>query len=110
MYDVVQDVRSGQPITQIVLDAVIAATNIAIVVCLVVELAVTSVVASVLGVVFALVGVIIYLIEMCVIKPADPLDDFMKNTVLPFVDGLPPQTLPPAATDNTSTTLQVVFA
>jgi hypothetical protein len=110
IYDLVQDIGSGQPIAKEILDGVMAATNIAVVVCLVVELAVTSVVANVLGVVFALVGAIISIIEMFVIKPANPLDDFMKNTVIPFVNGLPPQTQPPAATDSTSTTLQVAFA
>jgi hypothetical protein len=105
VYDLVQDIRSGQSITKTVLDAVIAAMNIAVVVCLVVELVFPSVVASVLGVAFALVGFIISLIEMCVIKPADPLDDFMKNTVIPFVDGLPPQTLPPVG--NSTPIVQV---
>lgn len=94
VYDLIQEIRSGQPITKIVLDAIIAATNIAIVVCLVVEIALASTIASVFGVVFALIGIIISLIEMCVIKPTDPLDDFMKNVVVPFVDALPPQTSP----------------
>ncbi|MBW4464907.1 MAG: hypothetical protein KME07_05640 [Pegethrix bostrychoides GSE-TBD4-15B] len=91
VYDLIQDVKSGQPITKIALDAVIAATNIAVVICTVVEIALASTVASVLGVVFALIGIIISIIEQCVIKPADPLDDFMKNVVVPFVDALPPQ-------------------
>lgn len=110
IYDLVQDIRSGQPIAKTVLDAVMAAANVIVVVCLIVELAVSSVVANVLGAVFAIVGAIISIIEMFVIKPANPLEEFMKSTVVPFVNGLPPQTPPPSETTSNSTTTQVVFA
>jgi len=101
IYDLWKAITSNQPVTTIVLDALIAAANLAVLVCVVVEAVVASTVASVFGVIFAIIGVILTIIAMCVIKPTDSFDDFMKNVALPFVNSLPPQKSPYVTSTST---------
>lgn len=106
--DFANDLQSGQPITRTVLDGFMAATNAVVAVAVVFEVVLSSVIASVVGTVFAILGAIISIIEMFVVKPANPLETFMSQVVVPFVDGLPPQTPPP--TGGSATPTAVVFA
>ncbi len=93
--DFVNDIRSGKPITQIVFDGIMMVTNIAMTLCLILDLVVASTVFAMAAAVLAVIGVIVALIAMFVIKPENPLDKFMHDTVIPFVEGLGPQTPPP---------------
>ncbi|AKJ00566.1 hypothetical protein ATI61_10424 [Archangium gephyra] len=93
--DFINDLRSGQPVTKDVFDGIMMATNILMTVCLVVDLFVATTVFAMAAAVLAIVGVIVAIIAMFVVKPKNPLDDFMNNVVIPFVEGLGPQTPPP---------------
>ena len=95
--DFVNDIKSGQPITKIVFDGIMMVTNIATTVCIVLDLVLTTTIFAMAAAVLAIVGVIIAIIEMFVVKPKNPLDSFMSDTVIPFVKGLPPQTPPPGS-------------
>ena len=87
---------SGQPVSKIVVDGIMAAANIGMTVCLVLDLVVATTVFAMAAAVFAVIGIIVAIIAMFVVKPKNPLDEFMTDTVIPFIDGLPPQTAPPS--------------
>jgi hypothetical protein len=106
--DFVQDIESGQPPSKDAVDGIMAAANIGMTVCLVLDLVVASTIFAMAAAVFAVIGVIVAIVAMFVVKPANPLDDFMNNTVIPFVNGLPPQTPPPAPA--TSSSVHLAFA
>ena len=99
--DFVKDIMSGQPIGKTVVDGIMAAANIGMTVCLVLDLVVATTVFAMAAAVFAVIGLIVAIIAMFVIKPANPLDTFMNETVIPFIDGLPAQTPPPAPGGST---------
>lgn len=101
--DFIDDLKEGQPITKTVFDGIMMVTNIATTVCLVLDLFVATTVFAMAAAVLAVVGIIVAIIEMFVVKPKNPLDDFMSATVIPFVNGLPNQTPPP----GTSVKLQL---
>jgi len=98
--DFVKDILSGQPVSKIVLDGVMAAANIGLTVCLVLDMVVAATVFAMAAAVLAVIGIIVAIIEMFVVKPKNPLDEFMSDTVIPFIDGLPPQTAPPSPTGS----------
>jgi hypothetical protein len=106
-YTFIKDILDGAPITQEVFDGIMAVTNIAMTVCLILDLVLATTVFAIAAAVLAIVGLVIALIEMFVVKPENPLDAFMKSTVIPFVDGLPAQTPPPAPG---GTTVRVALA
>jgi hypothetical protein len=91
------DLKSGAPTLQIAFDGVMMATQIASTVCLAVGLAIGSVVFAFAAAVFGIIGVVVAIVEMFELKPVSPLQAFMNDTVIPFVNGLPPQTPPPTA-------------
>jgi hypothetical protein len=93
--DFVEDIESGQPISKTVVDGVMAAANIGMTVCLVLDMVVATTVFAMAAAVFAVIGIIVAIVAMFVIKPKNPLDEFMDSTIIPFVKGLPPQTPPP---------------
>jgi len=95
--DFVNDIRSGQPITKEVFDGIIAATQIISTVCLAIDLLVATSVFAIAAAILAVVGAVVAIIAMFVVKPKNPLETFMKDTVIPFVDGLAPQDPPPSA-------------
>ena len=106
--DFVQDIETGQPPSKDAVDGIMAAANIGMTVCLVLDLVVASTIFAMAAAVFAVIGIIVAIVAMFVVKPANPLDDFMNNTVIPFVNGLPPQTPPPAPA--TSSSVNLAFA
>jgi len=99
--DFANDIREGQPISKQALDGVMMAANFAMTVCLVLDLVVASTVFAMAAAVFAIIGIIVAIVEMFVVKPKNPLDEFMSNTVVPFVNGLPAQTPPPGGSTPT---------
>jgi hypothetical protein len=103
------DLNTNQPFTKTVLDGLIAAADAVAAVCVVVDVIITSVVANVLGAVLAILGAIIAIIEAFVLKPENPLETFMTQVAIPFVNGLPSQTPPPGESSST-TVIEVVFA
>ena len=103
--DFVNDIKSGQPITKEALDGIMMVTNIAMTVCLVLDLVVASTVFAMAGAVFAIIGMIVAIVMMFESKPKNPLDDFMSDVIIPFVDGLPPQTPPPNPSGGSTPTL-----
>ncbi|MEM7181976.1 MAG: hypothetical protein AAF518_13750 [Spirochaetota bacterium] len=94
--DFINDLNSGQPVTKIVFDGLIAATNVASAVCLVVDLFVTTTVFAMAAAILAIVGLVLAIVAMFVVKPKNPLTEFMENTAIPFVNGLPEQIPPPS--------------
>lgn len=91
------DLKSGAPTMQTAFDGVMMATQIASTVCLTIGLAIGSVVFAFAAAVFGIIGVVVAIVEMFELKPVSPLQEFMNDTVIPFVNGLPPQTPPPTA-------------
>lgn len=85
---------------QLALDGVMMAVNIGVTVCLVVDLFVATVIFATAAAVLAVAGLIVVLVLMFTTKPPNPIEDFMKDTAVPFVKGLPKQLAPPASVAN----------
>ena len=107
-YDLIEDIENDAPMSQQVLDGIIAASGVLATVCLVVDLFVASTVFAAAAAVLAVVGLIAAIVLMATSKPPNPLEDFMKDTVVPFVKALPKQEVPPGAA--TSPHLKVTTA
>jgi hypothetical protein len=93
--DFVNDIRHGASPTKEALDGIMAAANIVMTVCMVIDVFVATTVFAMAAAVLGIIGLVVGIIAMFLVKPKNPLDDFMSDTIIPFVDGLPPQTAPP---------------
>jgi hypothetical protein len=88
-------VREGQPITNILFDGILAATGIATTVCLVIDLLVVTTIFAWAAAILAIVGVVVTIVMMFYFKPESPLTLFMREVIVPFVNGLPDPGDPP---------------
>jgi hypothetical protein len=95
IWQFVDDLKTGASTLQIAFDGVIMATSVIVLVCAIAEIAVDLVFIPVLGAIAAIIGAIIAIIAIFVPQPKKktPVDNFMDNTLRPFVDKLP---TPPA--------------
>jgi hypothetical protein len=87
-----EDLKNGAPGLQTAFDGIIAVAGIAETVCLVLDLVVlTTTVFAVAAAVFAVIGLIFVVVELFLPhpKPESPMDKFLKETGIPFVDKLP---------------------
>ena len=76
-------------VSTVVFDALILTANAISAALLVVGLFSASAIFPLAGAVAAIIGVVLSMIAAFFEKPANPVDDFMKNTGIPFVDTLP---------------------
>jgi hypothetical protein len=96
--DFLDDLRSHSVGTeQKAYDGVIMAANFGAAVCLTLDIAMTTTFIPIAGAILAVVGIIVAIIEAHRVSPPNPLDDFMRDMVIPFVRGLKPQDAPPSA-------------
>lgn len=87
------DVKSGQPVSQQALDGITMAASWGQAICLALGLFFFETFFAIAASIFAIIGIIVAIIEL--FKPAppanEPVNDFMENTGIPFVNGLQPQ-------------------
>lgn len=100
------DIVNHGSVTTIVFDSLIFAANAVAAICLVISLFSASTVVPIVGAVAAIIGVIITVIAYFVVKPKNPVDEWMVDHGIPFVKGLPPQQKSPPAVAR----LEIVMA
>ena len=85
----IEDLVDGAAVSTDVLDGIIAAANVGVAIAAVVSLFAAATAVPILGAVCAVIGVIATLIEMFIPKPKPetPTEKFMKNNLLPAMDG-----------------------
>ena len=88
----IQDLKSGVPTTKTVFDGIIMASSILSTVCIAIGLFVAATIFSIAAAIFAIVGIVAAIIYLFVPKPKpeSPVDPFMKETLIPWVDKLDP--------------------
>lgn len=99
VYDVVEDIINGAPITNDIMNGLEAISLGVVAVCDGVSLFIESAVVATLGVVFAVVGVIVAIIALFVDKPdpsPTPTQQYISGTVLPFINQMTSQYPVPA--------------
>jgi len=92
LWQLIKDVTDGGSVSTEVFDSLTRAANAISAACLVVGLFAVSAIFPLAGAVAAIVGLFPSMIAAFYGKPASPVDDFMKNYGIPFVDALPAPT------------------
>jgi hypothetical protein len=97
--DFINDIKTGQPVSQQTLDGILMVSNAITTVCLVLDLALGLAVFALAAAVFAIIGLVVSIILLFMPKPKQepPSTKFMTDTGIPFVNNLPPP--PPALAD-----------
>lgn len=97
LWQLIDDVTHNGSVSTIVFDSLVFAANFLSAVCLVADLFVATTFLPIAGAVLALVGIIVAFIATFFEKPANPVEDFMRNVGVPFAKGLPAPPPPKAS-------------
>jgi len=89
LWQLIKDVDGHGSVSTVVFDALILTANAISAACLLVGLFSASALFPLAGAVAAIVGVVLSMLAAFFEKPANPVDDFMKDVGIPFVDTLP---------------------
>jgi hypothetical protein len=95
LWQLIDDVKNHGTVTQEIFDSLMFATTCLTAICLTASLFFSATWIPIAGALLAIAGIIIGLIASKVEKPPNPVDDWMVDYGIPFVNGLPPQTPPP---------------
>jgi hypothetical protein len=96
LWQLITDLKNGS-ISTIVFDSLIFAANLLSAVCLTVALFTVSTFFPIAGAVLAIAGVVLSMLAQFLEKPSNPVDDFMRDVGIPFVDALKLPKLPSPA-------------
>ena len=99
LWQLINDVEGGKGVTTLVFDSLIFTANLVAAGLLVAGLFVASSVFPPAAALAALAGAILSIIEVALDKPPNPVDDFMKDVGIPWVDAYQPpsSTVKPSA-------------
>ncbi|WNC12967.1 hypothetical protein [Brevibacillus brevis] len=89
LWQLIDDIKKKGSVSTIVFDSLIFAANFLAAVCLVVDLFVTTSFLPIAGAVLAIAGMVLSVLANFFEEPDNPVDDFMNDVGIPFVDSLP---------------------
>jgi hypothetical protein len=95
LWTLIDDVKKNGSVTTKVFDSLIFVANFLAAACIVVSLFVSSTVIPIFGAVLAIIGAILAFLAGYLEKPANPIDQWMVNVGIPFVDSLKTETHKP---------------
>ncbi len=95
LWQLIDDIKSRGSVSTIVFDSLIFAANFLAAVCLVADLFAATSFLPIAGAVLAIVGIVLTVLAGFFEKPDNPVDDWMVEHGMPFVDGLPGQKAAP---------------
>lgn len=88
LWQLINDIKSKGSVSTIVFDSLMFAANFLSAVCLVVDLFVATSFLPILGAVLAIAGLIIAFLAGFLEKPKNPVDEWMTEYGIPFVNGI----------------------
>jgi hypothetical protein len=88
LWQLIDDIQKNGSVSSKVFDSLIFAFNFLAAAALVAALFITSTILPIAGALLAMAGVILSFILSFVEKPPNPVDDFMRNVGIPFVDSI----------------------
>jgi uncharacterized membrane-anchored protein len=88
LWTLIDDLTKNPTVTTKVFDSLIFIANTLAAVCIVTSLFVESTVIPIAGAILAIIGAIIAILAMFLEKPANPIDVWMVDVGIPFVNGL----------------------
>ncbi|MFC0216269.1 hypothetical protein ACFFK0_28120 [Paenibacillus chartarius] len=89
LWQLVNDIKARGSVSTIVFDSLIFTANFLSAVCLVADLFVATSFLPILGAALAIAGIFIAFLANFFETPKNPIDDFMVDVGIPFVQGLP---------------------
>ena len=98
LWQLINDVKAHGSVTTIVFDSLMFTANMLAAVCLVADLFVATSWLPIAGALLAIAGILIGFLAGFFEKPDNPIDDWMVDHGIPFVNGLPAQTPSVAST------------